>query len=347
MLRLLEEEAGIKTAEVKEIQRQKDRYKKAIEALSEDRTGEGFKRLDELGWIREMPDADRYRQLASDYVDAVSHGKTALVVSPTHAEGHRITSEIRRLLKERGLLDEDGQRFLMLQNAQLTEAERGDAANYLPGDVLQFHQNAQGYRRGQRVAVNGGPLPLESADRFSLFHASSLELARGDVVRITQNGFSLDGRHRLNNGARYRIKDFDEDGNIVFDNGWTIGKDFGHLAHGYVVTSHASQGKTVDRVFVGQSSHSGLASSREQFYVSCSRGREAVTVYCDDKEALREAVAQSDDRVAATELLSGDKLREIVALHRRYDEPLRLPASEAHRALERDARLRGELNHER
>jgi conjugative relaxase-like TrwC/TraI family protein len=169
MLRLLETEAGVKSAEVTEIQRQKDRYKSAVKALSEGRTADGFNQLDELGWIREIPDEDRYRQLAADYVDAVSHGKTALVVSPTHAEGHRITSEIRRLLKDQNLLGTNGRRFLLLQNAQLTEAERGDAVNYPPGDVLQFHRNAKGFARGQRVAVNGEPLPLEQADASTCF----------------------------------------------------------------------------------------------------------------------------------------------------------------------------------
>jgi ATP-dependent exoDNAse (exonuclease V) alpha subunit len=173
-----------------------------------------------------------------------------------------------------------------------------------------------------------------------------LELAAGDVVRITNNGFALDGKHRLNNGALYRVHHFDAGGNIVFDNGWTVGKDYGHLAHGYVVTSHASQGKTVDRVFVWQSSHSGPASSREQFYVSCSRGRDAVTVYCDDKEMLRDAVAQSDDRVTATELLHGEKLRSIAAMQRRYDEISHWPTIDPNRSLQH-AHERGELVHER
>jgi ATP-dependent exoDNAse (exonuclease V) alpha subunit len=342
MLRLLETEAGVKVAEVTEIQRQKDRYKKAIEALSAGRTGEGFQRLDALGWIKEISEEHRYRQLAADYVEAVSRGKTALVVSPTHAEGHRIQAEIRRLLNERKLLGSDSRRFLTLQNAQLTEAERGDAVNYREGDVLQFHQNAKAHRRGQRVAVNGQPLPLDQANRFNLFRASSIELAPGDVVRITHNGFTLDGRHRLNNGAMYRVHRFDDKGNIVLGNGWTVAKDYGHLAHGYVVTSHASQGKTVDRVFIGQSSQSGPASSREQFYVSCSRGREAVTVYCDDKEALREAVGYTDERVTATELLREEKTRAMIHHLRRYQETIQPYAP--HREPER---ARGELIHER
>lgn len=350
MLRLLEEEAGIKPAEVSEIQRPRGKhekeYKAIVRALSEGDCAGGFKRLDALGWIKEIPEADRYRQLAADYADAVSQHKTALVVSPTHAEGERITAEIRRLLKDRKQLGIDGRRLLKLTNAQLTEAERGGAVNYRPGDVLQFHQNAKNYRRGQRVTVDGGALPLEYADRFGVFHAASLELAPGDLVRITHNGFSLDG-HRLNNGATYRVKGFDDDGNIVLGNGWTVSKDYGHLAHGYVVTSHASQGKTVDRVFVGQSSASGLAASREQFYVSCSRGRESVTVYCDDKEALREAVSQSDERVTAMELLRGDIIREAVQLHRRYEEAAIHPAGGVYRASEREARYRKELVHER
>ena len=250
----------------------------------------------------------------------LSDGKTALVVSPTHFEGDRITSEIRRALQERGQLGGERRTFRVLQNANLTEAERGDALKYLHGDVLQFHQNAKGFRRGERVEVNGKPLPLDQASRFAVFHPATLELAEGDVVRITHNGFTADGKHRLNNGALYRVKNFDDHGNIVLGNGWKIAKDFGHLAYGYVVTSHASQGKTVDRVFIGQSSASFPASSQEQFYVSCSRGRESVTVYCDDKQALRDAVAESEERVSATELVTGMRQREVVALQARYHD---------------------------
>jgi ATP-dependent exoDNAse (exonuclease V) alpha subunit len=163
----------------------------------------------------------------------------------------------------------------------------------------------------------GTPLPLDLAKRFTVFHARTLNLAEGDVVRITQNGFSADGEHRLNNGALYRVKAFDDDGNIVLENGWTVGKDFGHLAHGFVVTSHSSQGKTVDRVLVGQSTLSLPASSREQFYVSCSRGRYGVTVFCDSKEALKEAVSQSEDRITATGLIN-QRRRDAVAVHQRY-----------------------------
>jgi ATP-dependent exoDNAse (exonuclease V) alpha subunit len=316
-LRLLEEEAGLKPAEVKEIQRQKGEYKAAVKALSEGRVCEGFGALDRFGWICQVADTERYKQLASDYVAAVGEGKTALVVSPTHLEGNRITGEIRRSLRERGLIGTDQREFLTLENAHLTEAEKTDALNYLPGDVIQFHQNAKGYQKGERVTVGDNGLPLDQASRFTAFHASSITLAANDVIRITHNGMTADGKHRLDNGALYSVKGFDGKGNIVLNNGWTVAKDFGHFAYGYVVTSHASQGKTVDRVFVGQGSESFPASSREQFYVSVSRAREQVKIYTDDKESLLDAVSRSDDRVSATELVNGTPQRDVVALHRR------------------------------
>src|SRR5262249_11693063 len=106
------------------------------------------------------------------------------------------------------------------------------------------------------------------------------------------------------------VRDFDEDGNIVLANGWTVGKDWGFIDHGYVTTSHASQGKTVDEVLVGQGSDSFVASSREQLYVSASRAKHRVTIYTDDKEALLDAVRKSDERLTATEFIHGIPQRQ-------------------------------------
>jgi ATP-dependent exoDNAse (exonuclease V) alpha subunit len=155
------------------------------------------------------------------------------------------------------------------------------------------------------VVVGEDPLPLSEAARFQLFKPGEIALAKGDLIRITRNGKSKDGKHALNNGATFTVKGFTRSGDIVLANGWTVAKHFGHLTHGYVVTSYASQGKSVDRVFIGQSSQSFPASSREQFYVSASRGELQATIFTDDKEALLEAVDNSDERLSATELVNG------------------------------------------
>jgi conjugative relaxase-like TrwC/TraI family protein len=341
-LRLLETEAGVLPVELKDIQRQQGTYKQAVQALSEGRTEAGFRQLDELGWVREVPELERYKVLAGDYLSAVNTGKSALVVSPTHLEGERITDEIRSDLRRTGKLGKDQRQFRTFENANLTLGERRDELNYVPGDLVVFHQNAKGFQRGERVVVGDAPLPLDQAGKFHVFHPDILPLASGDVIRITHNGKTADGEHRLNNGAIYKVKGFTKDGDIQLSNGWTISKDFGHFTYGYCVTSHASQGKTVDRVFIGQSSTSFPASSREQFYVSVSRGKEQATIYTSDKQALREAVGQTDERISATELVAAKERQRRMNMERREQEFAAIAATRTS-----EGRRREEIAYER
>ena len=80
--------------------------------------------------------------------------------------------------------------------------------------------------------MGAAPLPLNQAARFQAYRESMLRLAPGDRLRITANGKTADGRHRLNNEALFSVKGFTPEGNILVDNGWVIGKDFGHVASG-------------------------------------------------------------------------------------------------------------------
>lgn len=319
-LRLLETYAGLKAAQLTEIRRQKsEQYRDAVRDLAKGDTRRGFEKLDQMGAIKELPDDRRYRQLATDYADAVSRRKTALVVSPTHAEGERVTAEIREELKKRGKLGTDDRKLTRFINQQWTEAQRSNPQSYHSGLIVQFHQNAPGFTRGQKLTVSSvgqdshvyaqdehgrqHSLPLGQSSRFQVYETQTLPLVPGDKIRITQNGFTNDGKHRLNNGAVYQLKGFSKKGDLKLTNGWIVGKDYGNLAYGYCQTSHVAQSKTVDRVFVAQSAASLGASSAEQFYVSVSRARDSVTVYTDDKARLVESIQSSGARMTAHEML--------------------------------------------
>lgn len=332
-LRLLETEAGIVSAQIRQIQRQDGDYRAAVEKLSEGRIEDGFKKLDELGWIREVPGEERDRAIAAEYVAALKEGKTAMVVSPTHAEGDRITIGIRNALRLDKRLGKKEHDVLSLTSLSLTEADRADAASYAPGDVLVFHQNGKGYSKGERVTVGEAPLPLDQAKRFTAYHSAQLSLAKGDLVRITANGTTADGKHRLNNGSIHEIKRFSRSGDIILENGWKVARDYGHLALGYVVTSHASQGKTVDKVIIGQSAESFPASGKEQFYVSVSRGRKQAVIFTDHKVDLLKAVSKSDERLTATDLLAKDMTRQRVLQSQQRDRQFSL---QSQRSRERD-----------
>ena len=317
-LRLLEKEAGLVPAEVTAIQRQKGAYKRAVLALSEGEVGKGFDQLERLGWVVELPGGEREKCLASDYAAAQAAGKSTLIVSPTHAEGRQITAAVRAELRQRGQLKGEEHQLNRLELTQRTPAERSDPARYQAGDVVEFDRAAKGFRRGERCTVTAATpeqvtvhdqtgreraLPLTQSERFQLYRQQPLPLTPGDRVRITKNGTTADQAHRLNNGASYTVREVAPDGNITLDNGWVIGREFGHLTHGYCVTSHAAQGKTVDRVFVAQASTSFPATSREQFYVSASRARERLTVYTDDAAALRQSVQRSKPSSSAVEVM--------------------------------------------
>lgn len=307
-LKLLQENAGLKVAEVTEILRQQGDYKKAAKALSEGRTDEAFEELDKLGWIRQVDDADRYKQLAAAYLAAVEEkkkggkAKSALVVSPTHAEAAWITAAIRSGLKEKGKLD--GERIVKAWvPAHLTDAEKADATQYEPGYLLQFHQNAKRYQKGSRLVVEeGATLPTEHAKRFEVYRPTQIMLAVGDRVRVTAGGKTKDGKHRLSNGSLLNVQGFTKRGDIIVDNGWIVDRDFGHLSHGYVVTSHASQGVTVDKVFVGISSQSLPATGQRTAYVAITRGKEQAVIFTDDRKELLKAAGRPDEPMSATEL---------------------------------------------
>jgi len=307
-LKLLESSAGLHVAEVTEILRQSGDYKKAAKALSNGEMAKGFDELDKLGWIREVEDDSRNEQLASAYLAASAERKpdgklkTALVVSPTHAEASRITDAIRAGLKTKGKLRDEHIVGSWIPT-HLTDAQKTDATQYASGDLIQFQQNAPGFNKGSRVIVGEGEkLPLAQAERFEVYRAKPLALASGDRIRITAGGKTKDGKHRLNNGALLTIQGFTKQGDLVVDHGWVVDRDFGHLTHGYVVTSHISQGVTVDKVFVGISSQSLPATDERTAYVAATRGREKVEIFTDDKEELLSAMTRQDDPMSATEL---------------------------------------------
>ena len=109
------------------------------------------------------------------------------------------------------------------------------------------------------------------------------------------------------------MEGFTRKGDIRLTNGFVVPKHYGGLTKGYVVTSHASQGKTVDVALVALGQESFAAANREQAYVSVSRGREAVRIYTDDKVAMMEAVRNSAARLSATELVQPEPVKRKAA----------------------------------
>lgn len=325
LMRVLKEYAGLRPFRLTEIMRQEDAdYRAAAKRLSEGDTLEGFDALDRLEWIREVADpTDRYRQIAAEYLEALEGGKSVLVVSPTHAEAAKITREIRDVLRRAGRLGAAEREFTQLVAVGASEAQRGQATTYRPGDVLQFHQNAKGFQKGQRfVVTDPGKVPVSEAAKFSLYRPEAIALAAGDKLRFTGTVKTRDGKHKLSNGSTRTVAGFTPGGDLRLDNGWVVPADAGHFRSGFVETSFGAQGRTVQRAILAVAADSLPATNQEQMYVSSSRARERMTLYTDDKAAVRRAVGRSSRKLAATDLLANqrqmaDAMRQQQARRRR------------------------------
>ena len=332
-LRILNTVAGIRAAEVNRIYRQRNEgYRKVVEDLAAGNVTAAFDRLDAFGAIKETTPTNPSGQLVLDYMEVVNRGKTALVVSPTHRQGEAVTTAIRKALREGGKIGVNEITVTRYANLNYTDANKADARMYQPGLAVQFNQNLSGIPRGSiwevgdvsgnEVMITGAngktvPLPVDRAGEFNVYRKTTIGLAVGDTVTVTRNGYDKSGK-RLNNGQTMQVVSIDDENNIQFRNAasgitYCLDKDFGHISYGYVTTSHSSQGKTVDEVFISEPAATFPAASMKQFYVSVSRARERVHIYTDDKAALLEHVSNIGDRQSAMELVGPDEGSQFIA----------------------------------
>ena len=154
---------------------------------------------------------------------------------------------------------------------------------------------------GLRVRRSDGTevdfIPASAAASFDVGESRELKVAAGDWLLLQANH----GKEFIN-GERVQVKAIQNRAKSRWPMAARLPPGFNAFTHGYAVTSHSSQGKTVDEVLLVASSKSFAAVNREQFYVSISRGRERVQVFTDDTELLARRVTDSHDRKAAVEL---------------------------------------------
>lgn len=343
-LRILNVVAGIQYAAVNRIFRQKsEQYKEAVNALALGDASKAFDYLDTLHAFKAIDHRNPYDETVTDYFAKTARGKTGLIVSPTHAACEAVTDALRLALKEQARIGPDDTIVKRFKPLNLTQAEKTDAVQYRAGLFIQFTQHTKAAKKSsvwEITAVNENALVVENtqgknsvvpfalANCFEVYEQKPLALAENEIITITRNGFDSDHR-RLNNGQVLQIVRMDEDGFILAKTvggitTYRLSESFGHWAHGYCITSHAAQGKTVDHVFVIQPADTFAASDLKQFYVSVSRARESVQVYTDDKDGLFERVREMRHRQSATELLH---LHTLIA-QRNMEQPKHLPQPE-------------------
>jgi hypothetical protein len=217
-------------------------------------------------------------------------------------------------MKASGRLSGEEKEFQVFDSLSWTDAQKQDSRQYHPGMAIRFHRRNSDFAKDEMVAVvavendsikvqrddgseNLFPLGAGCAC-FDVGEKRKLKIAAGDKLLLQANTVGK----RFINGELVEVRAIQGD-SVVLADGRVIPQNYRTFTHGYAVTSHAAQGKTVDEVLVVASSRSLAAVHQQQFYVSISRGRERCQIFTDDSERLRSHVTHSSERLAAVEVV--------------------------------------------
>lgn len=319
------QQAGMKTAQLDQIVRQRDpELLKAVEHLSRAQTADGIHLLKQQGRISEIPDTQqRIATIAKQYADSP---QGTLIVSPDNESRRAINQAVREELKTRNFIGKtDHIVGVLVSRNDMTGADRRWAARYQPGDVLHYTKGSKvhGLERGSYAQVTATDpilnlLTVERSDGqqvtydparlrgISAYVEKGVGFAIEDRVAFTapNRGLNVANRdlgsiHAIAEDGRFTVRMDDQKGRVLeFDP-----REMRHLDHGYAVTSHSSQGLTSHRVLVNMDTdiHPELLNNRFA-YVSISRASDEAQIFTNDAASLVDRLSHDVTKASAIDL---------------------------------------------
>ena len=349
------QDAGMKTAIMDEILRQRDPdLKAAVEASIAGEIGRAFEKLgDSVAEVNPKNIAGavaaRWLKLSPDMRERTG------VMSPGHELREAINAHIRERLVREGRIAGPALKTKRLVSKGYTNAEKALAANYAPGDVVAFHRSYKriGVEKGEERRVLGvdrerGTVRLEGPEGSTVdwkpariggrrggtevYRAETIELRAGDRVRWTRNDKGLG----LVNSATAEVSGV-LNGRVTFtlEEGRRLVLTPGdpqlrHLDRAWASTVHAFQGRTVEGVIAAMEANHPHLTTAKAFYVEISRARDRAELVTDDAKALRERLETvTGERISALEGI-GESVRPEPGLDAKAplerETPERVPA---------------------
>ncbi len=315
-------EAGMKTARLDQIVRQKDpELLRAVEHLSRGEVAEGVALLEQQGRVTEIADpANRVTSIARNYADNPAN---TIIVSPDNASRRAINLAVRSELLERGIVESENHPMrVLVPRSDMTGADRAWAARYEVGEVLHYQRGStvlgiepRSYARVVSIDPRQNLLTVEKADGqqvtydparlhgISAYREIERDFAVGDRLQFTAPNRELGVANRdlgtvqkiSENGEMTVHVGGNKDRIVTFDP-----KQMRHFDHGYVVTSHSSQGLTSERVLVNMDTnvHPELINTRFA-YVSVSRASHDAQIFTNDAASLTQSLSRDVTKASA------------------------------------------------
>jgi conjugative relaxase-like TrwC/TraI family protein len=300
-------EAGMRTAKLDEIARQKDpALKSAVELLAKGQVPAALDALQKQSRVKEIRDTKgRIRAIARSYADS---SERTLIVTPDDASRHALNAAVRQELKAHGALAPEDHSFRVLVERQdMTRDKRLWASRYEIGNRVRYalgstNMGIEGGSYGTVIAINPKTnlLSIENASgepvtydprhlsRCGVYREVQREFSIGDRIQFTVPNLEL----RVHNRDLAVIEAIAPDGRISarLDNHHRIefnAAEYRHFDHGYAVTSDSVQRLTAERVLVDADTgiYANLFNSRFAF-LSISGASHEVTIFTDNMTRL-------------------------------------------------------------
>ena len=321
------QQAGMKTAVMDEILRQRDPdLKAAVEASLAGEIGKAFGKLGSN--VAEVNRdniagavAARWLRLSQDERERTG------VMAPSHELREGINAQIRERLAREGRIAGPVLQTRRLVSKGYTNAEKALASNYAPGDMVAFHRpykrlgvekgderRVEGVDRRNRTVLLEGPdggtvawKPSEIGGRrggTEVYRAEVVELRAGDRIRWTRNDTGLgvvnSGTAEVQSIRNGRVTFLlEERRKLTLTPG---DPQLRHLDYAWASTVHAWQGRTVDNVIAVLEANHPTLTTAKAFYVEISRARDRAVLVTDDAQALKERLeAVTGERISALE----------------------------------------------
>src|SRR5262249_9899970 len=282
----------------------------------------GIASLDQQGRVHEIANSqERFSAIAREYS---RNPEGTLVISPDNESRRELNTLIHRELQNRGDVSKDEHKLRVLEpRHELTGAGRQWAGQYEAGDVLRYSRGSKtvGIGPGDYARVTGvdpkeNRITMERENRslqtydprrlsgVSVHREAEREFSKGDRVQFTAPSRELNVANR-DLGTVERVNS-DGDFRIRMDSGCEVRFNISHHPHrdhGYVVTSHSSQGQTAQRVLIHvDTEKSELLVNNRFAYVSVSRAQHDAHIYTNDGSKLSRSLSRESTQRTATEV---------------------------------------------
>lgn len=315
--------AGMGTATLNRIVRQREEgLRSVVEAIAAGRVTDGVDLLAEQKRIHSIVHREeRFAAIARTFAESP---EGTLVVSRDNHSRRELNAAIRAELQESGRLGADIYRLPVLINRQeVTGEDRKVATSYYVGDAVRYTRGSEALGLGAKTyatvvhvdserneitvkTATGANVTYDPARMkgAALYEPEIRAFAEGDRIQFTApwkekaiSGRDLGTIQYLDENGNISVK-LDGSGRTV---AWNLNQHK-HVDYAYAMTSHSSQGATVDRALI----HIDTGDSRVRAlidetlaYVATSRPRYDAQIFTDDAGQLSKVLSRRHENATA------------------------------------------------